>query len=73
MRALTGIGVAFLPMNLPYTMTGEQAASAVKAFQPRIVYPYHYGQGGAEPQKFAAALKGAAGIEIRQRDWYAYS
>ena len=73
MRALTGIGVAFLPMNLPYTMTGEQAASAVKAFQPRIVYPYHYGEGGTEPQNFAAAMKGSPGIEIRQRDWYAYS
>jgi L-ascorbate metabolism protein UlaG (beta-lactamase superfamily) len=73
MRALTGIGVAFLPMNLPYTMTGEQAASAVKEFKPLMVYPYHYGKGGEEPAKFAAAMKGTDGIQIRQRDWYAYS
>lgn len=73
MRALTGIGVAFLPMNLPYTMTGDQAASAVKQFKPLMVYPYHYGKNGPEPAKFAAAMKGTAGIQIRQRDWYAYS
>lgn len=73
MRALVGIGVAFLPMNLPNTMSGEQAASAVQAFKPAIVYPYHYGKDGQEPQKFAAALKGNSSTEIRQRDWYAYS
>ncbi len=73
MRAMVGIGAAFLPMNLPFTMTGEQAASAVKAFKPSIVYPYHYGKDGTEPQKFAEALKGVGGIDIRQRDWYAYS
>jgi len=72
MRSLTGIAIAFLPMNLPYTMTGEQAASAAEAFKPLVVYPYHYGKGGQEPQKFAAALKGASGIQVRQKDWYAY-
>jgi L-ascorbate metabolism protein UlaG (beta-lactamase superfamily) len=72
MRALKGIGVAFLPMNLPYTMSGEQAASAAQAFKPLLVYPYHYGKDGPEPQKFAAAMKGFAGVEVRQRDWYAY-
>ena len=44
MRALDGIDVAFLPMNLPYTMDVEQAASAVAAFAPGRVYPYHYGE-----------------------------
>ena len=73
MRALTGIGVAFLPMNLPYTMTGDQAASAVKQFKPLMVYPYHYGKDGPEPAKFAAAMQGTAGVQVRQRDWYAYS
>jgi L-ascorbate metabolism protein UlaG (beta-lactamase superfamily) len=72
MRGLTGIDVAFLPMNLPYTMTGEQAADAVKAFKPKVVYPYHYGKDGPEPAKFAAALHGVAGVEVRQKDWYAY-
>jgi L-ascorbate metabolism protein UlaG (beta-lactamase superfamily) len=73
MRALVGIGVAFLPMNIPYTMSADQAASAVKAFQPRIVYPYHYGQGGDAPHKFADLLKGTPATEVRIRDWYAYS
>ena len=72
MRALVGIDIAFLPMNLPYTMTGEQAAAAVKAFKPKIVYPYHYAKDGPEPAKFAAVLKGFPDVEVRQRDWYAY-
>lgn len=72
MRALTGIGVAFVPMNLPYTMTGEQAAAGVKAFKPLLVYPYHYGKDGPEPARFAAAMQGTSGIEVRQRDWYVY-
>jgi L-ascorbate metabolism protein UlaG (beta-lactamase superfamily) len=67
MRALTGIEVAFLPMNLPYTMTEEQAADAVKAFKPKIVYPYHYQ--GSDPKKFADLVGGAA--EVRLVDWYA--
>ena len=67
MRALTGIEVAFLPMNLPYTMTEAQAADAVKAFKPRIVYPYHYK--GSDPKAFAALVGGAA--EVRLVDWYA--
>jgi L-ascorbate metabolism protein UlaG (beta-lactamase superfamily) len=73
MRALTGIGIAFLPMILPETMSGAQAASAVQEFKPLMVYPYHYGKDGKEPAKFAAALKGADGIQVRQLDWYAYS
>jgi L-ascorbate metabolism protein UlaG (beta-lactamase superfamily) len=70
-RALTGIDVAFLPMNIPYTQTGEQAAAAAKAFKPKVVYPYHYGKDGPEPAKFAAAMQGFDGVEVRQRDWYA--
>ena len=42
MRMLQNIDVAFICMNLPYTMTIEQAASAVLEFKPKIVYPYHY-------------------------------
>jgi L-ascorbate metabolism protein UlaG (beta-lactamase superfamily) len=67
MRALTGITVAFLPMNLPYTMTEEQAADAVKAFKPQIVYPYHYR--GSDTQKFKDLVGDAA--EVRLVDWYA--
>ena len=67
MRALKAIDVAFIPMNLPYTMTPAEAADAVKAFAPKIVYPYHYR--GQDVNVFAEALKGT-GIEVRQRDWY---
>lgn len=43
MKAVKGIDVAFLPMNLPYTMTPAMVADAAKAFKPKILYPYHYG------------------------------
>jgi L-ascorbate metabolism protein UlaG (beta-lactamase superfamily) len=66
MRALTGIDVAFLPMNLPYTMDEEHAADAVKAFKPGAVYPYHYR--GSDTQKFADLVGDAS--EVRLRDWY---
>jgi L-ascorbate metabolism protein UlaG (beta-lactamase superfamily) len=65
MRALTGIDIAFLPMNLPYTMTPAQVASAAKAFRPAILYPYHFGD--TDPKKLAELLKGETGIEVRIR------
>ncbi|OFY60780.1 MAG: metal-dependent hydrolase [Bacteroidetes bacterium RBG_19FT_COMBO_42_10] len=43
MKALKNIDIAFLPMNLPYTMTPEMVADAARAFKPKILYPYHYG------------------------------
>lgn len=67
MRALTNIDVAFVCMNLPYTMPPEEAAQAVKAFHPKIVIPYHYM--GSDLSVFANALKGT-GIEVRLLDWY---
>ncbi|MGE5245723.1 MAG: MBL fold metallo-hydrolase [Betaproteobacteria bacterium] len=67
MRALTHIDVAFVPMNLPYTMPPTEAAECVKAFKPAIVYPYHYR--GSDLKEFASALQGS-GIEVRLRDWY---
>ena len=67
MRALKNIDVAFIPMNLPYTMTPEEAADAVRAFHPKIVYPYHYK--GSDTKVFAKALDGT-GIDVRLRDWY---
>jgi len=66
MRALTGIDVAFLPMNLPYTMSIDQVAAAVAAFRPAIVYPYHYQ--GADPAKLAELVGDAA--EVRLGAWY---
>jgi L-ascorbate metabolism protein UlaG (beta-lactamase superfamily) len=68
MRALRNIDVAFVPMNLPYTMTPAEAADAVKAFAPKIVYPYH--SRGQDTAAFAELLKGT-GIDVRLRDWYA--
>lgn len=67
MRALKNIDVAFVPMNLPYTMPPEEAADAVRAFHPKIVYPYHYR--GSDLKVFEKALEGS-GIEVRIRDWY---
>jgi L-ascorbate metabolism protein UlaG (beta-lactamase superfamily) len=67
MKALKNIDVAFIPMNLPYTMPPEEAADAVRAFKPAIVYPYHYR--GSDLSKFEAALKGS-GVEVRLRNWY---
>jgi L-ascorbate metabolism protein UlaG (beta-lactamase superfamily) len=68
MRQLKDIDVAFVCMNLPYTMPVEEAADAVKAFHPKIVYPYHYR--GQDPDKLAKLLDGT-GIDVRVRDWYA--
>lgn len=65
MKALTGIDAAFLPMNLPYTMTPEMVADAAKAFKPRILYPYHYGE--TDPQRLVALMKDTAGVEVRVR------
>lgn len=66
-RALRDIDVAFVPMNLPYTMPPEEAAQAVRAFKPKVVYPYHYR--GADLEVFRKALEGT-GIEVRIRNWY---
>ena len=67
MRALKNIDVAFIPMNLPFTMTPEEAADAVRAFHPKVVYPYHYR--GSNIKEFAKALAGS-GVDVRLRDWY---
>jgi L-ascorbate metabolism protein UlaG (beta-lactamase superfamily) len=67
MRAMKNIDVAFVPMNLPYTMTPEEAADAVRAFHPKVVYPFHYR--GSDPEVFKKALEGT-GIDVRLRNWY---
>lgn len=66
MRALKDIDIAFLPMNLPYTMTPEMVADAAKAFRPRILYPYHFGQ--TDTGELVKLLEGATGIEVRIRE-----
>ena len=65
MQALRGVDAAFLPMNLPYTMTPEMVAAAAKAFRPKILYPYHYGD--TDPARLTALLKDLFGIEVRIR------
>jgi L-ascorbate metabolism protein UlaG (beta-lactamase superfamily) len=67
MRALKNIDVAFVCMNLPYTMPPAEAAEAVKAFHPKTVIPYHYR--GSDLKVFQQRLVGT-GIEVRLLDWY---
>jgi L-ascorbate metabolism protein UlaG (beta-lactamase superfamily) len=67
MRALKDIDAAFVPMNLPYTMPPAEAAACVKAFKPKVVFPYHYR--GQNPEEFRDALKGEP-IEVRLLKWY---
>ncbi len=66
MKVLEDIDVAFLPMNLPYTMTPEMVADAAKTFQPKILYPYHFGS--TDTEELLALMKDEAGIEVRIRD-----
>jgi L-ascorbate metabolism protein UlaG (beta-lactamase superfamily) len=69
MRSLDNIDVAFIPMNLPYTMDIEQAAAAVLAFQPAVVYPYHYR--GSDVETFKTNVESQnKNIEVRLREWY---
>jgi L-ascorbate metabolism protein UlaG (beta-lactamase superfamily) len=70
MRALKDIHIAFVPMNLPYTMDETQASSAVAEFKPAFVYPYHYK--GSDPKVFAEKVAAAAGdVKIVMGPWYA--
>lgn len=65
MTMLKDIDIAFLPMNLPYTMTPEMVASATKAFKPKILYPYHYGE--TDTSKIVELLKDVKHTEVRIR------
>jgi L-ascorbate metabolism protein UlaG (beta-lactamase superfamily) len=65
MKGLEGIDIAFLPMNLPYTMTPEMVADAARAFRPAILYPYHYGN--TDTSRIVELLEGESDIEVRIR------
>lgn len=65
MKNLKDIDIAFLPMNLPYTMTPAMTADAAKMFGPKVLYPYHYGQ--TDPQELVGLLKNNPEIEVRIR------
>ena len=65
MKKLKKIDIAFLPMNLPYTMTPAMVADAALAFEPKMLYPYHYGR--TDPKELAQLLKDAEDVEVRIR------
>jgi L-ascorbate metabolism protein UlaG (beta-lactamase superfamily) len=65
MRDLRNIDIAFLPVNVPYTMSPEMAADAAKMIRPRILYPYHFSD--TDLSKLTALLRDEPGIEIRIR------
>ena len=66
MKALKDIDVAFLPMNQPFTMTPEMVADAAKAFKPKILYPYHFGE--TDTSRIVDLLKDVPDIEVRVRN-----
>ena len=71
MRELEEIDLAFVCMNLPFTMDAQAAASAVSEFAPTYVYPYHYrGRDGGtqDPAEFAEMVEGE--VEVRMGGWY---
>ena len=65
MKKLERIDCAFLPMNLPYTMNPEMVADAAKAFKPKILYPYHYGD--SDTSNIEQLMKDTPDVEIRIR------
>ena len=65
MSMLKAIDIAFLPMNLPYTMTPEMVADAANLFQPKVLYPYHTGE--TDIAKLTGLMKDRKGIEVRIR------
>jgi L-ascorbate metabolism protein UlaG (beta-lactamase superfamily) len=68
MRELSDIDVAFVPMNLPYTMSPEQAADCVLEFRPSIVYPYHFR--GSDVAQFERRVESDSDIDVRILEWY---
>ncbi len=73
-RALPNIDVAFVCMNTPYTMTVSEAITSVRAYRPKVVYPYHYrnlaGNATTNAAYFKRQLGTDLGIEVRLRKWY---
>ena len=66
MKSFGAIDIAFIPMNLPYTMTPEQTADAAIMVNPKILYPYHYGE--TDVSKLIELLKDKKNIEVRVRN-----
>lgn len=73
MRQLKNIDIAFVPMNLPFTMTVEAAADAVIEFSPKKVYPYHYRgrEGLSDVDEFKRLVnEGNPDVEVVLLNWY---
>jgi L-ascorbate metabolism protein UlaG (beta-lactamase superfamily) len=68
MKALKAIDVAFVCMNLPYTMPPAEAATCVNAFKPKVLFPFHYK--GSNLDELNTAIKPGGGTEVRKREWY---
>jgi L-ascorbate metabolism protein UlaG (beta-lactamase superfamily) len=70
LKALKKIDVAFICMNLPYTMTTDEAAALVKEINPKVVIPYHYrAMPATDLNAFKAKLEGTK-IDVRLLEWY---
>jgi L-ascorbate metabolism protein UlaG (beta-lactamase superfamily) len=65
MRSLKNIDIAFLPMNLPYTMTPEMVADAARSFMPKVLYPYHFGE--TDTTRIVELLERTSAIDVRIR------
>jgi len=68
MKALKNVDLAFVCMNVPYTMPVEEAVECVKAFKPKVVIPFHYR--GSDTAAFKQGLSATPGVEVRLRDFY---
>jgi len=66
MKEIKDVDIAFLPMNLPYTMSPEMVADAVSMINPKILYPYHYGN--TDVNEIVELLKDKKGCEVRIRE-----
>jgi L-ascorbate metabolism protein UlaG (beta-lactamase superfamily) len=67
MKALSGVDIAFVSMNLPWTMPPDEAVSCVRAFRPKVLYPYHHGD--SDVSHLASALVDVS-VKVQLRDWY---
>jgi len=65
MKTLGPVDIAFIPVNLPYTMTLEMAANAARMIRPKVLYPYHFGD--TEIEKLVGMLEGEPDLEVRIR------
>ncbi|HDP94868.1 MAG TPA: MBL fold metallo-hydrolase [Candidatus Aminicenantes bacterium] len=68
MKALEQISIAFLPINLPYTMDADMVVDAIKTMKPDVLYPYHFAFGATDLDDLTTAMKAFPGTELRIRN-----